>query len=117
MNVQNLKGALGCISDIMTENRDYLVELDSRNGDGDLGISMSSGYQAVREFVNQNEETDLGKMLRSCSSVFNESAPSSLEYHHRLRHDGHGKGAQGQDRVHAGGAGRGDGCGHPHDHG
>lgn len=78
MNVQNLKGALGCISDIMTENRDYLVELDSRNGDGDLGISMSSGYQAVREFVNQNEETDLGKMLRSCSSVFNESAPSSL---------------------------------------
>ena len=51
MNVQNLKGALGCISDIMTENRDYLVELDSRNGDGDLGISMSSGYQAVREVL------------------------------------------------------------------
>ena len=78
MNVQHLKGAFACISDIMTENRDYLVELDSQNGDGDLGISMSSGYQAVREFVNQSEETDLGKTLMKCSSVFNEAAPSSL---------------------------------------
>ncbi len=78
MNVQNLKEVFGCISQIMTENRDYLVELDSRNGDGDLGISMSSGYQAVKEYLQTAEETDLGKVLMKCSSVFNESAPSSL---------------------------------------
>ena len=78
MNVQNLKDAFGHISAIMTENKDYLVELDSRNGDGDLGISMSSGYQAVRNYLETTEETDLGKLLMQCSSVFNESAPSSL---------------------------------------
>ena len=78
MNVQNLKEAFGYISEIMTGNRDYLVELDSRNGDGDLGISMSCGYQAVKDYLAANEETDLGKTLMKCSSVFNESAPSSL---------------------------------------
>lgn len=78
MNVQNLKEAFGSISAIMTENRDYLVELDSCNGDGDLGISMSSGYQSVKEYMQTTEEMDLGKVLMKCSAVFNESAPSSL---------------------------------------
>ena len=66
------------ISDIMTENKDYLVSLDQQNGDGDLGISMSSGYEAVKNYVIASEERDLGKLLMKCSSVFNEAAPSSL---------------------------------------
>ncbi len=78
MNAQNLKEAMGSISAVMTANRDYLVELDSKNGDGDLGISMSSGYQAVKDYLEGTEETDLGKLFMKCSSVFNESAPSSL---------------------------------------
>ena len=63
---------------IMTENKDYLVSLDQQNGDGDLGISMSSGYEAVKNYVIASEERDLGKILMKCSSVFNEAAPSSL---------------------------------------
>lgn len=78
MNVQDLRGIFSCISQIMAENRDYLVALDSQNGDGDLGISMSGGYQAVKEYMDQTEEMDLGKVLMKCSSVFNEAAPSSL---------------------------------------
>lgn len=78
MNVQDLKGAFACISAVMDENKDYLIELDSQNGDGDLGISMSGGYQAVKAYMEQCDETDLGKTLLKCSSVFNESAPSSL---------------------------------------
>lgn len=78
MNVQDLKGAFTCISTIIDENKDYLIELDSRNGDGDLGISMSSGYQAVKAYMEVCEEEDLGKVLMKCSTVFNESAPSSL---------------------------------------
>ena len=78
MNALSLKKAIGHISDVMTENKDYLVELDSRNGDGDLGISMSGGYRAVKEYLDTAEENDLGKLLMKCSSVFNEAAPSSL---------------------------------------
>lgn len=78
MNALSIKKAITHISAVMTENRDYLVELDSRNGDGDLGISMSCGYQAVKEYLETTEETDLGKIMMKCSTVFNESAPSSL---------------------------------------
>ena len=78
MNYDSLCKIITNISDIMTANKDYLIELDQQNGDGDLGISMSAGYEAVKEFVLASEERDLGKLLMKCSSVFNEAAPSSL---------------------------------------
>ena len=78
MNYNSLCKIITSISDIMTENKDYLVSLDQQNGDGDLGISMSSGYEAVKNYVIASEERDLGKLLMKCSSVFNEAAPSSL---------------------------------------
>lgn len=78
MNAHSLKKALRSISALMLENKDYLVELDAQNGDGDLGISMSGGYSAVAEFLNGCDETDLGKLMMKCSGIFNEAAPSSL---------------------------------------
>ena len=78
MNYDSLCKVITSISDIMTENKDYLVSLDQQNGDGDLGISMSSGYEAVKNYVIASEERDLVKLLMKCSSVFNEAAPSSL---------------------------------------
>lgn len=78
MTISGLKGALGRVSAVMAKNRDYLVELDQRNGDGDLGISMSEGYKAVSAWLALTEETDLGKALMKCSGLFNESAPSTL---------------------------------------
>jgi len=78
MNAQSLKKAIESVSALMSENKDYLVELDAQNGDGDLGISMSGGYAALVEFLNECGETDLGKLMMKCSGVFNEAAPSSL---------------------------------------
>lgn len=78
MNLSTLKGVLPYIKDIMDENRDYLIELDSKNGDGDLGISMSSGYKALAEYIKTEDENDLGKVFMTMSSIFNEAAPSSL---------------------------------------
>jgi phosphoenolpyruvate---glycerone phosphotransferase subunit DhaL len=78
MNIAGLKGAIGYISDTMQENKDYLVELDQQNGDGDLGLTMSSGYKAIYDFLSTTEETDLGKALMKCSTIFNETAPSTL---------------------------------------
>jgi len=78
MNVKSLAGAAGAISRIMAENRDYLVELDQQNGDGDLGISMAAGFKALAEFLAAADEKDLGKLLMKSGSVLNEAAPSSL---------------------------------------
>lgn len=78
MNAASIKKAFVSISDIMAENKDYLIELDQQNGDGDLGISMSNGFRAVSDALQASDETDLGRIFMNSSKVFNENSPSSL---------------------------------------
>jgi len=78
MNSLSLKEAMNHVSALMTENKDYLIELDAQNGDGDLGLSMSAGYAAVAKFLNETDETDLGKLMMKCGGILNEAAPSTL---------------------------------------
>lgn len=78
MNAQSLVKTFTSISRLIDENRVYLTELDQKNGDGDLGISMAAGFKAVSEHLASTEEKDLGKLFMKSSNVFNEAAPSSL---------------------------------------
>ena len=78
MDIADLLNILKSISNIMDENKDYLIELDAQNGDGDLGISMSNGFKALVSFLENNKETDMGKVFMKMSSAFNEASPSSL---------------------------------------
>ena len=78
MKRESLIDGFCAISKVMTENKDNLIELDARNGDGDLGISMAAGYEAVCSGIATLDETDLGKIMMKAASVFNEAAPSSL---------------------------------------
>ncbi|MBF4805372.1 MAG: dihydroxyacetone kinase subunit L, partial [Pseudoleptotrichia goodfellowii] len=78
MNLYDVKQIISNISILMKENKDYLLELDSKFGDGDLGISMVQGFSAINEFTEKSEEKDLGKLFFGMSRIFNETAPSSL---------------------------------------
>lgn len=78
MNIKDLAKATGYINKTMQVQKDYLIELDQQNGDGDLGITMSSGYKAIYEYLSTCEEPDLGKALLKAANIFNETAPSSL---------------------------------------
>ena len=78
MTIEDLRGGLEHISTIIDENKDYLVRLDQQNGDGDLGITMSSGFRAAAQYAGTLKDPDIGKGLMQIASVFNESAPSSL---------------------------------------
>lgn len=78
MDVIRLNKHFCAIAKVISDNRDYLVELDARSGDGDLGISMDAGFSAVVRSLAGTEEKDLGKVLAKCSSVFNEAAPSTM---------------------------------------
>ena len=78
MTMESLKNAIGVIAEKIDENKEYLIQLDQQNGDGDLGMSMSSGIHAVQDYLASNGETDLGKTLNRCGDFFNEAAPSSL---------------------------------------
>lgn len=78
MESVDLVNIVKSISNIMDENKDYLIELDAQNGDGDLGISMSNGFKALVTFLENNKETDIGKVFMKMGSAFNEASPSSL---------------------------------------
>lgn len=78
MTVESLKDGIRWIAEKIDENKDELIRLDQQNGDGDLGISMSSGIHAVQDYLEGSSETDLGKTFNRCGDAFNEAAPSSL---------------------------------------
>ena len=70
--------AIDAITQEMVANKEFLIELDSRNGDGDLGISMVEGFSAVRRYLAVSDVEDIGKLFMQCGMTFNEAAPSSL---------------------------------------
>ena len=78
MQVKELAYAVAAVARTMESNRDYLVELDQQNGDGDLGISMAQGYSAISAYLSGSDEEDIGRALLRCSSLFNDAAPSTL---------------------------------------
>ena len=77
MTKQELGSITAAIRDKMTEQCDYLVALDARNGDGDLGISMRECWSAVSEAVSAAETDDLGMILLECFKGANRAAPST----------------------------------------
>lgn len=78
MDAASLRRAMRQISGVMDRNREYLIELDQINGDGDLGISMSDGYRAAADYLDREQTDDLGRLLMGAAGAFNEAAPSSL---------------------------------------
>jgi dihydroxyacetone kinase len=75
---EKLLNAFKAIATVMAEQKTYLVELDQRNGDGDLGISMADGFAASCSALWASSEKDLGKLCICAGKAFNEAAPSSL---------------------------------------
>lgn len=55
------------ITDIIEENKMYLTELDATIGDGDHGLNMSKGFQAVKEKIKDDECKNIGDMLKKAS--------------------------------------------------
>lgn len=78
MNKQELCDVMKIISQNIEANKNYLIELDAKFGDGDLGISMSNGFLAVYQFLQEVEEDDMGYVLMKCASVLNKTSPSTL---------------------------------------
>ena len=66
------------IAKTMEDEKGYLIELDQQNGDGDLGISMSAGFNAAVNAFKDDSGKDIGLGLLKAAMAFNEKAPSSL---------------------------------------
>ena len=71
-----LLGAIERLHAEMQTKFDFLNTADGKLGDGDLGITMSRGMEAITEVADDLPE-DLGLALLKCSQAFTKSSGSS----------------------------------------
>jgi dihydroxyacetone kinase-like protein len=62
------------------EKKDYLSELDRKLGDGDHGVTMSIGWQAIDEKLNNElkDEEDISKICITAGRTFLSAVGSSV---------------------------------------
>lgn len=77
MNASYLVNMLAEISAIMHEHKEYLIDLDSVVGDGDLGLTMTKGFATAHEAAS-NGETDAGRMMYNAGKAMSGAAPSTM---------------------------------------
>lgn len=75
--IAEIKDILNAIREVMNEKKDYLIELDQKMGDGDLGLTMSNGFNAACDQFPEAEE-DIGKALLKASMAMNNAASSTM---------------------------------------
>ncbi|NMF05034.1 dihydroxyacetone kinase subunit DhaL [Clostridium beijerinckii] len=73
-----LKSILEEISNVMNEEKQYLIELDGAMGDGDLGLTMSSGFRGVYEEIDKIDSDDIGIVLIKLGMKMNSIVPSTM---------------------------------------
>ncbi|CAI9395502.1 dihydroxyacetone kinase subunit DhaL [Niallia sp. HCP3S3_B10] len=77
---EDYKRFLKNVVTIIEEQKDYLSELDRKLGDGDHGVTMSIGWQAIDEKLETDlkEETDCGKIAVLAGKTFLSAVGSSV---------------------------------------
>lgn len=78
MDINYLKKLLKAFMDIMVENKDYLIDLDSVVGDGDLGLTMGDGFTAAYKAAEGFAENDAGKLLYTGGKAMSVAVPSTM---------------------------------------
>jgi dihydroxyacetone kinase, phosphoprotein-dependent, L subunit len=66
------------LKNTMQENKEYLIELDSVVGDGDLGLTMSDGFTAASKAAEGFADDDLGKLLYTAGKAMSTAVPSTM---------------------------------------
>lgn len=78
LTTQELKGLFSMWAESMNENRDYLIDLDSIVGDGDLGLTMSDGFAAAAKSAQENKSNDIGNLFYYAGKAMSVAVPSTM---------------------------------------
>lgn len=81
MQVEYARKVLERLRDVMNEKKDFLVELDARMGDGDLGLTMQKAFSRAAEDALGDEliqMKDAGKFLMKSGMSMAKAAPSTM---------------------------------------
>lgn len=78
MNAEDFRGLMRRWADVMAENKERLIELDSIVGDSDLGLTMTDGFHAAVNAISVSLETDIGKLAYQAGKAMAAAAPSTM---------------------------------------
>lgn len=69
----------GAWKQLFAEQREFLIALDGKVGDSDLGITMSKSFAAAAEAVEaEGEAAGIAKLLRTAGATMARTAPSTM---------------------------------------
>lgn len=78
MNASAFAKLVSIWAEIMAQNRDWLIQLDSVVGDSDLGLTMSDGFQAAEAAVKDGPMQDIGKLAYQAGKAMASAVPSTM---------------------------------------
>lgn len=82
MQTLNAAGLIGLFQNwkaLFAEQREFLIALDGKVGDSDLGITMSKSFAAAADaLVLEGEGAGISKLLRTAGSTMARTAPSTM---------------------------------------
>ena len=78
LNSEDIISILKEVAIDMKEHIDELRELDAAIGDGDLGVTIELGANAISSYLAAPDEADIGKMLVKCGMNINRANPSTF---------------------------------------
>ncbi|EUJ47997.1 dihydroxyacetone kinase subunit DhaL [Paenilisteria rocourtiae] len=74
----DFRNFLNIVTETMEQEKEYLCELDRKLGDGDHGVTMSIGWQAIKKELEQQNELDCSKLAVLAGKTFLEAVGSSV---------------------------------------
>ncbi len=66
------------LRDVFISQRDYLIDLDGKVGDSDLGLTMNKAFLAAYESVSANSADAVGRTLQLAGMAMAKAAPSTM---------------------------------------
>lgn len=76
--LQHVKNIINISAEVALSLKELLTELDSRSGDGDLGITMEKSAHALMIETGKYEGKDIGEFLTKSAMSVNRAAPSTM---------------------------------------
>ena len=75
---EDIKKILLKLADVFNKEKDFLNELDSKIGDGDHGLSMYRGFNAIVQYLEKYPDLSISDILTKCGMQFNEATGSTI---------------------------------------
>lgn len=78
LTFQQLREALTRVADRIEAAREDLCALDAIAGDGDLGVTLATGFGAIRPLIETPPAEDAGQLLAQIGMQLGRAAPSTM---------------------------------------